>query len=121
VHRAALALAVAGRLAEQFGVHLPEVPALGDEMAVAAMCARDLVLIGEVRHHAGGNGFLAHVEMECARDLALLHQLARLFLEDADADHAPVEIVQNLLVDRAVAAHHGCRPPCTREHPARAR
>ena len=36
VHRPALAVAVAGRLPHELGHHLPEVAALGDEVAVAA-------------------------------------------------------------------------------------
>ena len=42
VHRAALALAVAGRLAEQLGHHQRRVAALGDAVAVAAVGAGDV-------------------------------------------------------------------------------
>jgi hypothetical protein len=96
VHRAALAPAVARRLAEELGVHVAEVAALGDEVAVAAVGAGDLVLGGEVRHHTRRHRLLADVEVEGAGDLARLHQLARLLLEDADAHHAPVQIEQRL-------------------------
>jgi hypothetical protein len=97
VHAAALALAVAGRLAEQFGEHAVEGAALGDQMAVAAVRAGDPVLVRQMHHDAGCDGFLAHVQVQGARDLAVLHELAGGFLEQADAHHAPVHVEQGLV------------------------
>ena len=102
VHAAALALAVAGRPAEQLRVHLPEVAAFGDEVAVSAVGPGDLVGVGEVDHDAGGDGLLPDIEVQRARDLRRLHELARFFLEDADANHPPVDVEQ-LVAIRGVA------------------
>jgi len=96
VHRAALALAVTGGLAEELSVHRLVVAALCYEVAVAAVGAGDLVFVGEVGHHPGRHRLLTHVEVERARDLAGLHQLAGLFLKDADAHHPPVQVEQQL-------------------------
>ena len=98
VHAAAFALAVAGRAAEQFGEHPIELAAFRDEVAVAAVRAGDLVVARQMHHHAGGDRLLADVEVQGAGDLAGFHQLAGFFFEDADADHAAVDIEQDFVV-----------------------
>ncbi len=98
VHAAALAFAVAGRAAEQLGEHAVELAALGDEVTVAAVRAGDLVVARQVHHHAGGDRLLPDIEVQGTRNLAGFHQLSGLFFEDADADHAAVDIEQDFVV-----------------------
>jgi len=50
MHGTALALAVAGFFAVQFGHHLLDVAALGNEMPVAAVGAGDIILIGQIQY-----------------------------------------------------------------------
>ena len=98
VHAAAFAFAVAGGAAEQFGEHAIELAAFRDEVTVTAVRAGDLVVVGQVHHHAGGDRFLTYIKVQGAGNLAGFHQLAGFFLEDADADHAAVNIEQNFVV-----------------------
>ena len=94
VHAAALAVAVAGRLAEQLRVHQPEVPSFGDDVAVPSMSRGDLVGVGEVDHDAGGDGLFPDIEVQRARDLPRLGEPARFLLEVADANHSSVQVEQ---------------------------
>ena len=64
VHGAALAFAVAGFLAVDFGHHPLHVRAFGDAMAVSPVIADDAVLFGQVRAHSGGDRFLADVGVD---------------------------------------------------------
>jgi len=41
--------------------------------------------------------FLANVQVQCARNFSGFHQLARFFFEDADADHAAVNVEQDFI------------------------
>jgi hypothetical protein len=102
VHAAALAVAVAGRPAEQLRVHQPEVASFGDDVAVPAMSRGDLVGIGEVDHDAGGDGLFPDIEVQRARDFPRLGEPARFLLEVADANHPSVEVEQ-LVAIRGVA------------------
>ena len=61
MHGPAFALAVAGFFTEQFGHHLLDVTALGNQMPVATMGAGDIILIGQTCANAGGNRFFADV------------------------------------------------------------
>src|SRR3954454_244412 len=63
VHRAALAAAVAGLLAEQLREHAPDVGALRETVAVTAMRGRDPVVLPERAAHADGDRLLADVEV----------------------------------------------------------
>ena len=56
MHRAALALAVAGRLPEQLGHHQVELAALGDAVSVTAVGARYVVVGPERRGGADRDG-----------------------------------------------------------------
>ena len=62
VHRAALALADAGRLAHQLGHHAGDVDALGDAVTVAAVGRGDEVVVGQVGADADRDGLLAGVK-----------------------------------------------------------
>ena len=71
--RAALALAVAGFLAEQLGEHAVERRALRQAMPVAAMRAGDVIVGAQRFAHAHGDGFFADVQVRQAG-----HQRARV-------------------------------------------
>jgi hypothetical protein len=95
VHAAAAALAVAGGLAEQLGVHELQVRPLRDRVAVAAVRRGDDVVIAQRRHDAGGHCFLADVEVQEAGHPPAFHELARLLLEEPDTHHSAVQIEQH--------------------------
>ena len=70
VHGAALALAVAGGLAVQLGHHAAHLAALGDDVAVAAVGAGDVVVVVEGGAHADRHRLLAQVQVHEAGQLA---------------------------------------------------
>ena len=105
VHRAALAVAVARRAAQELGVHALGVAALGDEVAVAAMGAGDVVVLGEEGADAHADRLLAGVEMGDAGDLGVAHQFGHPLLELADGDHGLVHLDEVVLGDV-----HTCPP-----------
>jgi hypothetical protein len=59
VHRAAFTFAIAGFLAVEFGHHAIEPGALGDDVAVAAVGAGNVVPVTEVGTDTCRHGFLA--------------------------------------------------------------
>ena len=61
VHAAAFAFAVAGGAAVELREHAVELAAFGDQVAVAAMRAGDLIVVRQMHHHAGGDRFLTDV------------------------------------------------------------
>ena len=85
VHRAALALADAGLLAQQLGHGRPDVAALGDGMPVGAVVAGHPVVVAQGHAGAHGHRFLADVRVGRADDFAALHQVDNRFLEMPDA------------------------------------
>jgi hypothetical protein len=99
VHRAALALAGAARLAVELGHHGAGVGALGDGVAVAAMGRDEVVARREMGADAGGDRLLADREMDGAAHLAALLPGFGGLLEGADARHGPVMAEQALGVD----------------------
>ena len=66
MHRPAVALVVAALLEEDLGRHLVQIAALGNQVAVAAMRAGDVVVVVERTHHADGDRFFANVGVERA-------------------------------------------------------
>src|SRR3989442_1766875 len=70
VHRASASLAEPVLAAVDLGHHRVEVAALGDAVAVAAVRARDVVVVAQVRADARGDRLLADVHVHEARDLA---------------------------------------------------
>src|SRR5712692_9491158 len=102
VHRAALALAVAGLLAEQLGEHPGDVGALGQAVAVAAVGARDVVVLAQRRAHAHGDGLLSDVEVGEARHPGAAVELVHLFLEQPDRRHPAVHVEPGPVEDRRV-------------------
>src|SRR6185503_6423682 len=63
VHRAALAFAVAARLAEELGHHQVDPAALGDAVAVAAVGRGDVVVGSECRAGTDPASFFADVSV----------------------------------------------------------
>ena len=100
-HRATAALAVARGLAVKLGEHGAELSALGDGVPMAAVRRRDLIGITEHGHHAGRHSLLSYVQMKEAGHVTGLDQLAGRLLEQADANHAAVQ-VQNEVAARIV-------------------
>ena len=80
MHRAAVALVVAGLLEEDLGGHLVQIAALGDQVAVAAMRAGDVVVVIQRAHYADGDRFLAHVGVERAVQTVLPADRKRSFM-----------------------------------------
>ena len=76
--------------AEQLAHHARGVRALGQGVAVAAVGAGHVIVVGEVAAYAGGDGLLADVQVQEAADLALRVGLGRGLLEAADEEHFSV-------------------------------
>ena len=89
VHRAALALADAGLLAQQLGHCGPDVAALGDGVSVRAVVAGHPVVVAQGHAGTHGHRLLPDVGVGRANDLAALHQADYRFLEVPDAKHSP--------------------------------
>ena len=96
VHRAAIALAVAGLLLEQLRDHALHVGAEGDAVAVAAVRGGEIVALLQRRADAGGDAFLAEIGMEIAADQTLPVKLDALGLEDPDRVGRPEKFLQQL-------------------------
>jgi hypothetical protein len=103
VHGAALALADAGLLAIDLGHHPVYVHTLGDAVAMAAVGGGDAILVGEVRHDAGGGCLLAGIEVDESGDLAGGELHVEPFFEGTDGAHDPVGMQQ--LVSGQVSGH----------------
>ena len=105
VHRPAAALAEAVFASVDLGHHRAEVASLRDAVPVAAMRARDVVAVVEVRADAGGDGLLADVHVHEAGDLTGAELPRDPLLEEPDRDHRAVQRQERLRVDR----HGGVR------------
>jgi len=68
-------------------------------MAVAAMGAGDVVLVGKMHADPDRGGLLAGVEMDEARDVAGLELLAHPVLEGADGAHVAIGADQFLAAE----------------------
>ena len=115
VHRAAEAFAVARPLAEHLGHHPAQIGAGGDQMAVRAVMADEIV---RVAHHAGGadgDRLLPDAAVRRPEDHALLEELGGPVLEAADQRHQAVLLEEGRAVggslrdDGRVDAHPGGR------------
>src|SRR5688572_2743227 len=100
VHRPALALAVAGFLAEQLGEHQVRRRALGQAVAVTAVRARDVVVVPQRLADADGNRFLADIEVRQAWHQRAGVEIVHALFEQPDGHHPVVEA--NQLVGRDV-------------------
>jgi len=85
-------MAVAVPAAEELGVHAFGVAAFGDEVAVTAVGAGDVVLLTDSEAGPHRHRLLAGIEVDHALDAAVAHQASRLFLESADGHHALVHL-----------------------------
>jgi hypothetical protein len=96
VHRPALAVAEAGRLAVDLGHHPLDVAALRDRVTVAAVGAGHVVVRPEVRAHARGDRLLAGVQVHEAGDLPRRELAVQALLELANRAHDAVGLEQLL-------------------------
>src|SRR3954471_2920518 len=81
VHRAALATAVAGLLAEQLREHPADLGALREAVAMPTVRRRDPVVAAERRADTDGHALLADVEVREAGHLRAPVEIVRLLLE----------------------------------------
>ena len=91
MHGAALALAVSGGAAVELGERTVDAGAFGEGVAVAAVGAGHVIVVGEVAAYAGGDGLLADVQVGGSDDLLADVRLDG-FLEPADLAHGGVEV-----------------------------
>ncbi len=96
VHLAALAAAVAGDAAHHFGHHGFHPPALGDDMAVAAVRAGDGVILAQGGAYAHRGGFLSVGQVRQAGHQAPAVNVENGFLEGPDGEHLAVHLEQRL-------------------------
>ena len=97
MHGTALALAVAGALAEQLGHRQLGVAAAGDDVAVAAVGGSEVVLGLDGGEGAGLGGLLTDAQVDIACQHTLGEALSRVFLERTDAHHGLVKAQQQFL------------------------
>src|SRR5688572_26145648 len=96
VHRAALALAVPGFLAQQLSEHQVRRCALGQAVPVTAMRARDVVVFPQCLAHADGDRLLADVEVREPGHQRPRVEIVDALLEQADGDHLLVQPQQRV-------------------------
>src|SRR4029453_7003962 len=87
VHRAALALAVAGFLAEQFSEHQIRRRAFGQAVPVTPVGAGDVVVSPQRLAHADGNRFLTDVQVREARHQGSRVKIVNASLEQGVSHH----------------------------------
>ena len=97
VQRAAVALAVAGGLVGDFGQHAAQVAPFGDQVAVAAVRAGDVVVLAQGVADPDGNRLLAHVEVGHAAKAPGQQQVLDLRLPEPDLEHVFVHADKLLL------------------------
>jgi hypothetical protein len=99
VHRAALAAADAGILAEHLGHHAVDVTALGDRVAVPAVRRPDVIRGQKILTDADRDGLLPGVEVNEPRDVAGGVFLVQAFLESANLAHLPIGLQELVFVE----------------------
>jgi hypothetical protein len=92
VHRAALALADAGRFAKHFGHHLARFGADSQRVGVVTIGRDDVVPFLAGGDGADCHGFLPDVQVEKAADFSLLIELGRALFKQANQHHLPVPV-----------------------------
>ena len=90
VHGAALALAVARRAAKEFGEHIPDVAPLGNDVAVAAVGAGDVIRRLQCGARAHRHSLLSLGKVQETVQLAGLEELLGSVFETSNQSHAPV-------------------------------
>ena len=91
MHAAALALAEAVDLSEDLCHHFIYIRAFGDAVAVAAVSTLNKIRLAQRGADAGRDGFLADIQMNEARDLAVQEVFLYRLLKAADGAHGLVE------------------------------
>lgn len=99
VHGASLATAASGSLAEELGHYGTGRNALAEGVNMVSVGADDGVTGGEKADEAGGDGFLAIVEVDEAKHLAAVVHLSTHVLESAPQHHVFVQIQRLLAAD----------------------
>ncbi|CAN4029612.1 Transcriptional repressor DicA, partial [Dysosmobacter welbionis] len=107
VHGAALALAVAGSLAEQLRHGPLGVRPAGDGMAMAPVGGGEVVPGLDGREGTGLRCLLTDAQVDVARQHALGEALGGVFLKGPDPDHVPVQGQQKALF---IGSHDSTRP-----------
>ena len=107
VHRAAEPLAVARPLPEHLGHHPAKVGSGGDQVAVRAVMADEVVRLAHDPAGADGDRLLPDAAVRGAEDDALLEQLRGTVLEPPDQRHQPVLLDERRPVGRPVGRHGG--------------
>ena len=97
VHGTALALAVAGALAEQLGHGQLGIAAAGDDVAVAAVGGSEVILGLDRGERACLSSLLTDAQVDITGQHTLGEALSRVFLERADAHHRAVKAQQHFL------------------------
>ena len=92
VHAAALALAEAVLLAEDFCHHFIYIRSLGNAMAMAAVSTLNKICLAQCSADACGNGFLTDIQVNEARNLAVQEVLLYRLLKAANGAHGLVEL-----------------------------
>ncbi len=103
VHGTALALAVSRPLAVELRHHPIHLTALGDEMPMAAMRARDIILFIKAAAYTRRDRFLPDVQMHEAGYLPPRIQPGDALLKTTDLQHGPVYI--DRLCNRNIHIH----------------
>ena len=116
MHRAATAPGAPGRFAIQLGHHRGEVAALGQVVPMRAMATPDVVVPAERGADAGGDRFLADVEMARRLDLARLYQVRHALFESPDLAHAAIRLEQQLACSLGLLTSHGRFARCAFVH-----
>src|SRR5207245_645139 len=78
--------------AEKLGEHPRHVGALRQAVPVAAVGARDPIVLPQRRADADGDGLLPGIEVGEPRHLGAAVELVHLLLEEPDEDHPPVHL-----------------------------
>ena len=100
VHRTAAALAVAALLGVELGHHALEVTALGDHMTVAAVRARDIVILAQAGAGGGRNRFFTDVQGAEAGDFGFGVKLVDLRFKLAYPLHGQIHFLELFILDR---------------------
>ena len=100
VHGAALALAIARLTAEKLRHHEVKVAALGYDVAVAAVRARDKVVVAQAFADGGRYGLFTQIQVDEAGYFALRKQPRSRALEVTYASHLHIHVLHLLFADR---------------------
>ena len=94
MHRAAFAIAEAVFFARELEQHRLDFAAFGDAVAMAAMGAGDVILIGHIETGGDRDGLLVAIDVDEPGQLALLVFRAHALLKLADGFHQPIGVGQ---------------------------